>query len=86
MLLAFEEELSILGIFFLVGEAAVRVPYKLRWSPARSRSSSVHPSIVERIESISKRFVSPRGVVRNDNKIFVTSRLDKLEIYLSSRV
>jgi hypothetical protein len=49
--------------------------FATRCRPARSRSLSSHARIVERRESISKRLLSARAVVRNDNKMLVTSRL-----------
>lgn len=47
----------------------------LRWSPAFSRSSSLHCRMVDSNDSISKRLESARGVVKNESRTFVTSRL-----------
>ena len=52
--------------------AGRRPPF--RWMPALSRSSSDHWRIEARRESISKRFESPRGVVKKDRRTFVTRR------------
>lgn len=49
-----------------------------RWRPAFSRSESDHDRMVARSESISKRFASARGVVRNWRRILVTSLLSTL--------
>ena len=45
----------------------------LRCRPAFSRSSSFQERIVASNDSISNRFESARGVVRNDKRTFVTS-------------
>lgn len=59
-----------------------------RCRPAFSRSRSVHESMVARRESISNRFASARGVVRNARRTFVTRRRSTLvsdELRLSRR-
>ena len=59
-----------------------------RCRPAFSRSESVHERMVARRESISNRFASSRGVMRNDRRTFVTRRPSTLvseELRLSRR-
>ena len=46
-----------------------------RWRPACSRSTSDHDRIDESTVSISNRFGSARGVVRNEMRMLVTNRL-----------
>lgn len=80
---------ALLGVFggtiLLERRAAAEAPVDDRWRPACSRSTSDHDRIDESTVSISNRFGSARGVMRNERRMLVTSRLlDTGQIYLIS--
>ena len=66
---------GVLGTTPLGRRAMADAPVDERWRPACSRSTSDHDRIDESTVSISNRFGSARGVVRNEIRMLVTRRL-----------